>query len=437
MSDYQHPQDVNLSGAHRALKYDGDGEPTMRVSIEAVEPNSGLPSAVFNEAGNTAGNVDAFGRQRVAQPFTMFEATNVGKKTDKFFEVLQGNAIITHDASKSKTMLTTPAAGDRADFKSKRKIAYQPGKSMLSMLTFRMDTPTDGVIQQVGLLNGTDGVTFQANGAGLTMALQSSTTATVITPQSEWNIDTMDGNGPSGIILDVTKTQIFFIDIEWLGVGSVRTGFVVNGQLVTTHIFHNANYRTDPYMLTANLPVHYCIDNVSAVGTYTMDFICCAVMSEGGFQASAAGVTDGTDALVGVGVGVDWVNLASIRLDTAYPNAIVVPAGIDLLNISNTNFEWGLFVDATFAAPLSFANSAYSDVVEIAKDATVLTGLGSRVDGGYLGGNTAPVSFGDGELTWDNQLGWNDTTTPQVLTLAIRSGAPSKTAAGLIKWYEV
>jgi hypothetical protein len=71
--------------------------------------------------------------------------------------------------------------------------------------------------------------------------------------QSSWNGDKLDGTGASGFTLDPSKSNILFIDIEWLGVGSVRVGFVINGQLITAHTFNNANSLTTVYMQTANL----------------------------------------------------------------------------------------------------------------------------------------------------------------------------------------
>jgi hypothetical protein len=54
-----------------------------------------------------------------------------------------------------------------------------------------------------------------------------------VVPQTNWNIDKLDGTGISGITLDISKAQILWMDIEWLGLGTVRIGFVINGNLFT------------------------------------------------------------------------------------------------------------------------------------------------------------------------------------------------------------
>ena len=87
--------------------------------------------------------------------------------------------------------------------------------------------------------------------------------------QADWNGDKLDGTGPSGITLDVTKTQILWMDFEWLGVGSVRCGFIINEQYIVCHTFNNANDITSVYMSTAILPVRYEITSTSAISACT------------------------------------------------------------------------------------------------------------------------------------------------------------------------
>lgn len=309
-------------------------------------------------------------------------------------------------------------------------MSYQPGKSFLVLTTFAMNSPQVGLWQTVGLWDTSNGITFSAEEAELAMSIRNNGSVNRVY-QSDWNIDKLDGTGPSGLAIDVTKSQIFFIDIEWLGVGSVRTGFVINGQFVVAHIFHNANINGAVYTRTVNLPVRFQLE--SSGPSATMQTICSSVISEGGYEARANGRVDGTSSLGGVSVGTSWVNLATIRLSDL--NAIVVPAGIDILNISNTDFEWGLFVDATPTSAFTFNPSSSS--VEIATNTVTFSSLGERIYGGYMGGKSSPATIGNGALSWDNQLGVNDDTTPQTLTLAIRSATSSKTAAGLLKWFEI
>ena len=427
---YQHDNaDRNLMGLQNAMRYDDDGEPSLRVSIENVEVNSGLSNTVYNPTGNLNAGSDAFGRLRVSNPVTLFDATNVGRSSNKFFDQAIGDSSISYSYDTSSTNLNTSGAG-LCYRQSKRRMSYQPGKSFLVLTTFVMTSPQVGVWQTVGLWDTSNGITFSAEEAELAMSIRNNGSVNRIY-QSDWNVDKLDGTGPSGVTLDVTKAQILFVDIEWLGVGSVRTGFVVNGQFIVAHIFHNANINGNVYTRTVNLPVRFQLE--SSGPSATMQTICSSVISEGGYEARATGKVDGTPDISGVSVGTSWVNLATIRLSDV--NAIVVPAGIDILNISNTDFEWGLFVDAIPTSAFTFNPS--SDNVEIATNTVTFSSLGERIYGGYMGGKTAPATIGNGALSWDNQLGVSDLTTPQTLTLAIRSSSSSKTAAGLLKWFEI
>jgi hypothetical protein len=120
--------------------------------------------------------------------------------------------------------------------------------------------------------------------------------------QSAWNGDKLDGTGASGYTLDPTKSNILFMDLEWLGVGAVRVGFVIDGKFITAHTFYNANSLTTVYMQTANLPIRYEIEVTSALaaGTYTLQQICSTCMSEGGYAPKAVEQMIGTASLLGL-----------------------------------------------------------------------------------------------------------------------------------------
>ena len=77
-------------------------------------------------------------------------------------------------------------------------------------------------------------------------------------PQSTWNLDKMDGTGPSGYNIDLSKMQMFYIDYSWYGAGSIRWGFrAANGNVTYCHRVLNNNVNTEAYMRTGNLPARY------------------------------------------------------------------------------------------------------------------------------------------------------------------------------------
>ena len=74
-------------------------------------------------------------------------------------------------------------------------------------------------------------------------------------PQSQWNMDKMDGTGPSGYTIDISKMQMAYIDYTWYGAGFARFGFrAVNGDIVYCHKMPGNNVNFAAYMRSGNLP---------------------------------------------------------------------------------------------------------------------------------------------------------------------------------------
>lgn len=390
--------------------------------------------------GNFSGTaVDAFGRARFAQPLTLFDSSNVGNLATDFYNVIVGAGAVNHNANDSSAEMTVSSGNSETiTRRSKRRMSYQPGKSLLLMATFTMAPGAEHLTQRVGYYDDNDGIFLEEENGTYYIVIRSSVSGSVLEtkiPQSQWNGDKLNGvpeDSTSGYTLNLEKSQIFWADFEWLGVGSVRCGFVINGSLIVAHTFHHANSITGTYMKQANLPVTYqIITGASYVGgSTTMKQICCSVISEGGYEAIGQETVAGTDLDGNATITADvFVNLVTVRLNDL--NKIAVITGLDVLNIANADFEWGLFRNATIAG-MTFGSSVGG--VSYDTVAANLTALGTRVAGGYLGGKTAPINFGTSN--WDYQIGQASASTSDTYTLAVRAGSTSKAAAGLIKWIE-
>jgi hypothetical protein len=84
-----------------------------------------------------------------------------------------------------------------------------------------------------------------------------SVTTETIYPRSTW-FDPMDGTGPSGYNIDLTRMQMFYIDYSWYGAGSIRWGFRGRDGAVTyCHQVQNNNIQYEAFMRSGNLPAHY------------------------------------------------------------------------------------------------------------------------------------------------------------------------------------
>jgi hypothetical protein len=389
-------------------------------------------------------NVDAFGRLRVSNPLTIFDSKSIMSQNSLFNATTASGGSVTYTANKSTVNLNvTEAASSKTVRQSNRVMSYQPGKSLLIFNTFVMNTPIANLKQKIGLFDANNGIFFTADGTTLKIVRRTYTSGAAVDTevnQSDWNGDKLNGTGASGFTLDPAKSNILFIDIEWLGVGSVRVGFVINGQLITAHTFYNANNLTTVYMQTANLPIRYEIERAGTLtaGTYTLQQICSSCISEGGYSPQGLEQMIGTGT-VSAGVNLTtantYYNIATIRIKTGRPYAVIVPAGVDVLNISNGDFEWGLFINATPSSAFSY--SSFSDNVEYDLTTVDLTSTGTRVAGGYLGGKTAPFTLGGDFIAFANQLGQTIAGVSDTLTLGVRPGTANGDVSGLLKWYDL
>lgn len=89
-------------------------------------------------------------------------------------------------------------------------------------------------------------------------------------PQSQFNIDTVDGNGPSGLVLDLSKSQMFYMDYSWYGSGTIRYGFRdTQGRIIYCHRFVNNNQNFEAWMRSGNLPGRYETNTLAPKTTLT------------------------------------------------------------------------------------------------------------------------------------------------------------------------
>jgi hypothetical protein len=393
-------------------------------------------------------NTDAFGRLRVSQPYTLFDSQQ-RYAADNQFDTSTVNGASTTFLSNESTVLmsvdsTTNSQAVRQTFRS---MSYQPGKGLLVLATFAMNTPTANIRQRVGYFNTQNGVFFEANGTTLSMVMRSDSLPTPGTPsdirsipQSAWNGDKLDGTGASGITLDPSKTQIFWCDFEWLGVGSVRTGFVINGQYIVCHTFTNANEIGSVYMTTAILPVRYEIKNLSNAVTASMKQICSTVLSEGGYeQYSPSHLARRTTKLSNIQL--TFKPIVSVRLASTALGAVVLPGRMQILPIASQSYEVGLFFNATLTGA-SWSAVPTDSNAEMDTSATAMTG-GTLVQTDYLdasgSGGKQPLVDPAG-YNWALQLGVSLAGASDVLTLAIRtvdSATPQGECYGTIAFWDL
>lgn len=262
-------------------------------------------------------NLDAFGRFRTSTTTTQFESKfTYGTEENLFNTTATSGGAATFLSNEAAWRLdVTGNTGSKVIRESSHYMQYHPGKSQLVLMTGVVGTATDGCVKRLGYYDDNDGLFFIQNGtSGFGVCERSSVSGQVVDTivyQSDWNIDRMDGTGPSGITLDTTKTQIFVMDFQWLGVGTVRYGLDIGGTLRYVHHIDHANLLTKVYMKSAWLPVRYEITNTTGTTANHMYQICSSVISEGGSDEQGNLFTAMSTTIDAVGPGA-WTPL-SIR----------------------------------------------------------------------------------------------------------------------------
>ena len=386
---------------------------------------------------------DAFGRLRVSEPFTLFDTQSRYYDHGQFDSSTAGTANVVYVAAQSSFQLNVGNAnGDSVIRETKRVFPYQPGKSQLTLNTFCMATPKTNLRQRVGLFGASDGIFFENDGTYNYMVIRSGSTGVEErVRQDAWNGDRLNGaggaNNPSGITLNPALTQIFWADVEWLGVGTVRVGFIINGTYYICHSFNHANQagNTKVYMTTANLPIRYEITNTGATtGASMMTQICSSVISEGGY--TDYGVTEAA----GTGINEQRLSdantfypIVSIRLAPGRLDSIVVPSQLDFLSTSVNYYQFKLLLNPTLTGA-TWTGTSETGSVQYDTGATAVSG-GTQVQSGYVSARDqvelSALSF------FQFQLGRTIAGVSDVLTLVVASTGPNADLLAQLGWQEL
>jgi hypothetical protein len=338
-------------------------------------------------------NLDAFSRLRVSNPLILFNSQFTYDLAPVINEQITNGtgATITHDVTNRQALMTfssTPTGG-KAYMQSYEYLPYQPGRSQLIFLTFNMISSVANTLKFAGYSDGINGIEFQNNGIVNQFVVYSASSASNETvAQTNWNLDKLDGTGPSGITLDITKTQILIIDIQALYVGRVRIGFDMGGSIIYAHEFLHANLISSPYIQTANLPVRCGMTCTGTVNT-TMNFICAAVISEGGSEdINVYGYTFQQDSGP-VSVTTGGTHVLSLRPRTTFNGLTnrtrVAYIDVEIYNGGTQPIQWQLCIGQAISGTTTFnnVNTTYSSS-EYNVLGTLSGSPSITIDGGYI-----------------------------------------------------
>ncbi|MCK5016364.1 MAG: hypothetical protein KAS32_04755, partial [Candidatus Peribacteraceae bacterium] len=306
-----------------------------------------------------------------------------------------------------------------------------------------------------GYFETSNGLFLEQDTSGIRFVRRTNTSGSIVDnqiEQADWNLDTFDGNGPSGVTLDVTKTQILVIDFQWLGSGRVRFGFDVGGKLVYAHEIINSNVLALPYMSTPSLPIRYEITNTGATaGTNTLREICSAVVSEGGQRLSGIGFAKSND-VTGITVTTGSLQpIILIRLKNAYGSdsgenrKTVQLTGFGLFVLTNTVHMELQHIHDPASINGAWVSIGEDSAVEFNVTATTITGGNVHtieedyVAAGQAGKGDPTATKGISEANQHSFITQNiDSTNGEVFAIVGErlAGGSDATAFGFLEWIE-
>jgi hypothetical protein len=387
---------------------------------------------------------DAFGRLRVSNPLTLFDSSHRYQDNNLWEEIVVGTGstvgFTTTQGLINLGIGTT--AGCSVIRETIKVFAYQPGKSLQVLNTLVMNAPKPNLRQRVGYFGVDNGMYLELDGDTLYFVERSlSLGTTTRVAQSDWNIDKLDGTGVSGYTLDISKAQIMWMDIEWLGVGTVRIGFVIDGKFIHCHSFHHANIIESTYITTASLPIRYEIANTGiTTSSSNLKQICSTVISEGGYNLY------GTQQAVGIAITTPrtlttegtYYPIVSIRLKTSTLDAIVILTALSAMPISTGAYNWQIRATGTTTGG-NWVSAGVDSAVDYNITGSSYTGGRILASGFFTASNQGSTQIDlPRESLFKFQLERNGlTSTPYEITLVIASNGAGDTVVASMDWEEI
>ena len=331
---------------------------------------------------------DLYGRLQVSNPVTLFDNKLISNINDVLIwndvEVSGGGTSSTFGTNIASQVLAVSnlTAGVRVR-QTYKVIPYIPGKGQMIIMSGILENPAVGIKKYIGYMNDNNGLFFSVNSTTINVGIRTFTSGVAVdteVPQNEWNLDTMDGNGPSGIIIDWTTINIFMINFQWLGVGTIVWGLDVDNDTYYVHRINTPNVNTIPFIQCPNLPMRYEIQNDGTGGVASLTQIATCVISQGGIDnpgiirsiIRAGGFTTAST--------TSFYPIIAFRLKSTELNSYINIKKVSIICTTTAGYLWKLILNPTVTGTAF----SYTSITNSAIEADIATTNATTVSGGTL-----------------------------------------------------
>lgn len=341
--------DIPCDARYMKLEYTGSGDLIISTYLNPYNAKDNTSESNNGSLANANNVIDLFGRLRVSTLETLIDIKHIpglGINTLNVCQLLGGSGSATLGTNDPVVRMAVQAVGDSAIRQSRLYMQYQAGKSLLIYMTGIINAFSGGnqpgTSSKIGYFDSQNGPYFEyVGGSGMRVVLRTSTSGVVvdnIVAQANWNLDTLDGNGPSGLAIDWSVALIYEINMAWLGVGIVQMGIIYGGTYYPVHVFRNTALST-AYTATSNLPIRFSISCSGSNGNGRLDMICASASSEAGYSIRGSPFAV---ALATKSIGDTETYIGSIRLRSGY-RAIITLNRVGVLIASGGNVEVSIY----------------------------------------------------------------------------------------------
>lgn len=375
-----------------------DGDNALAIDLGVIDPNKNSNDAYPVQIPNLQ---DMTNRMRIAGISERLSALwNYNYSPNLFSKVETASGTVSNPTTTGPSYLTfaTTGNGDSAEIRTKRYFRYQPFRTHDVSMAVIFKDQTAGVEKNIGQYTDEDGWFVRQDKNNYYFVVRNSSnqvsgTVETIIPKDSWNIDQLDGKGPSGLNLDLSNAITFVITYVWHGTQGIRFGIQYFNKLYWCHDYIWSGTDTKPFAKTAFLPLKAEIIDTgsSAGGDYQLGPMSFSI--EEGEKPEAGFTFTASNDITGIAVNSTtvWSYILAIRckstINSLSSTSVLLPKEFSILSSDNIYYEILTF-SVTSGGTWVDVDSTYS-IAEYNRTLTGISTVGKVFKSGYVtGGST-------------------------------------------------